>query len=191
MHTGLYPVVLGLVTVAIFLQKPSSAQETRGCGSPEAADFDFWIGDWRIEQKILRQDGSWLPLEARTSVSATLDGCALIEHWEGEVQFFWEGMSQPELMKGLSVRAFDAEAGVWSIHWMDSRTPRFGTPYRGRFQDDRGEFFRNWVSPQGERKGRITFSDINPDSVRWDLAVSSDDGQSWTTLWIMNMYRIR
>ena len=159
------------------------------CTSLEARAFDFWIGEWVIQQKILKQDGTWLEFDAKTSVSPVLDGCAILEHWEGTVQFFWEGMQSSELIKGLSVRTYDLETGKWYIHWMDSRTPRFGTPFVGSFENGRGEFFREWESPQGKRMGRITFSDIAPDSVHWDLAISSDEGQSWMTIWIMEMYR--
>lgn len=160
------------------------------CNSPEARVFDFWIGDWNIQQKILSQDGTWLDLQAKTSVATDLDGCAILEHWEGSVQFFWEGMQAPESIKGLSVRSYDERSGRWYIHWMDSRMPSFGAPYIGRFDDDKGVFFREWETPQGKRIGRITFSDITPTSVHWDLAVSSDNGESWTVLWIMEMQRV-
>ena len=157
--------------------------------SSAAHAFDFWIGDWRIQQKILRQDGTWLELPAKTSVAPVLDGRALVEHWQGEVQFFWEGMQSVESMKGLSVRTYDPDTEKWRIHWMDSRTPRFDSPYVGVLTEDRGEFFREWETPQGKRIGRITFSDITTDSVHWELAVSSDDGNTWRTLWIMDMDR--
>lgn len=155
----------------------------------EVRAFDFWIGDWTIQQRILQQDGTWTNFEAKTSVSLTLDGRALLEHWQGTVQFFWEGMNAPETMKGLSVRAYDPQTDQWYIHWMDTRFPQFGRPYIGNFADDRGEFFREWETPQGKRLGRITFSDMTLDSVVWDLAISTDDGQTWTTLWIMEMSR--
>lgn len=159
------------------------------CDSPEAREFDFWIGNWNIRQKILRQDGSWLELYAKTSVSPALDGCILIEHWEGNVQFFWEGMQSVEAMKGLSVRSYDPNTGKWFIYWMDSRTPHFGTPYTGNFREGTGEFFSEWETPQGQRMGRITFSDMTPDSVHWELAISSDEGQTWSTIWVMEMER--
>lgn len=180
---------VALVASLLALPLPAVVQETGACAAPEARQFDFWIGDWDIRQRILQQDGTWLELEASTSVSPALEGCALVEHWSGTVQFFWEGMTEPEPMEGLSVRAYDAEAGDWSIHWMDTRTPRFGEPYRGTFDGDRGEFFRSWETPQGPRTGRITFSDIAPDAVTWELAISADGGDSWTTLWIMEMRR--
>lgn len=157
--------------------------------SSAAHAFDLWIGDWRIQQKILRQDGTWLELPAKTSVSSALDGRALIEHWQGDIQFFWEGMQSVEPMEGLSVRSYDPGTGEWSIYWMDSRTPRFDSPYMGVFTDGRGEFFREWETPQGKHIGRITFSDITTDSVHWELAVSSDEGHTWRAIWIMNMGR--
>lgn len=166
-----------------------SANRIGKCTSPEARDFDFWIGEWDIQQKILKQDGMWLEFDAKTSVSLALEGCAILEHWEGTVQFFWEGMQSAERMQGLSVRAYDPERGKWYIHWMDSRTPRFGTPYVGSFENGKGEFFREWDTPQGRRIGRITFSDITSTSVHWNLAISSDEGQNWSTIWIMEMHR--
>jgi hypothetical protein len=65
---------------------------------------------------------------------------------------------------------------------MDSRTPRFDTPYVGNFVGGQGEFFREWETPQGKRTGRITFSDITTDSVYWELAISSDEGHTFPGL---------
>ncbi len=167
--------------VLTFAAYPGSADPAR--------QFDFWIGTWKIEQKILRKDGSWLRLHATTSVSPAIDSNALVEHWEGDVEFFWEGMNKPEHMSGLSVRAYDKRTDKWYIHWMDSRNPRFGAPYVGAFGDGKGEFYREWESARGKQRGRITFSDITDASVHWDLAVSADEGRTWKTLWIMEMKR--
>ena len=178
--------VIAALTVAA-----SSAQDARPAPSEEARAFDFWIGDWKIEQEILQKDGTWLTLEASTSVAPALNGRALIEHWEGKVQFFWEGMKEPEPMKGLSVRAYDPQTRKWYIHWMDTRRPYFGTAYSGGFSDGEGEFFRKWEIPDGKRTGRIRFFHIRPDSVDWDLAISKGDGKTWSTLWRMHMRRVK
>jgi hypothetical protein len=187
--TMLLAAALLFTAVAASGGTPAASQAAGPCAAPQAHEFDFWVGDWDIDQKILRKDGTWLSEKARTSVSPSLDGCALVEHWEGTVQFFWEGMTAPDSMKGLSVRAWDPESGQWFIWWMDTRSPRFGVPYRGRFDGGRGEFFRRWETPHGPRRGRITFSDIQPGSVHWELAISSDEGKSWSTIWIMEMHR--
>lgn len=155
----------------------------------QARAFDFWIGEWNIQQKILQADGSWLELNAKTSVAPGLGGAALVEHWEGEVKFFWEGMQEAEPMRGLSVRAYDPEAHLWRIYWMDTRTPRFGGAFEGKFANGRGEFFRRRERPEGTQITRITFSEIRQESVHWELAISNDNEQTWTTLWIMDMRR--
>jgi hypothetical protein len=98
-------------------------------------------------------------------------------------------MKKPEHMKGLSVRAYDPRRGKWCIHWMDNRNPSFGSPYVGDFNQSHGEFFREWQVPQGKRTGRIVFSDITASTVHWELSISSDEGATWTTLWIMEMHR--
>ena len=120
-----------VILLAVSLSGGALGQEQGPCDTPEARAFDFWIGDWKIDQRILQQDGTWLELPAKTSVSKALDGCALVEHWEGEVLFFWEGMKEPEPMKGFSIRTYDPETEHWQIHWMDTRSPRFAEPYTG------------------------------------------------------------
>jgi hypothetical protein len=166
-----------------------SATSSAECSNPEYHQFDFWIGQWDIKQKILKADGTWFEADARTNVSPILDGCALIEEWQGDVLFFWEGMEKPEPLKGFSVRAFDQKTNHWTISWMDTGHLRF-TEFEGTFHDGRGEFFRKGPNENGKKTiTRVTFSDITSASVHWDLAVSTDDGQSWKTLWIMQMTR--
>jgi hypothetical protein len=106
------------------------------------------------------------------------------------VYFFWEGMRQPEPMRGLSVRAYDPRSERWSIHWMDTRAPRFGDPYVGRFSGDSGVFFRDMNTPAGPSTGRITFSRLSRDSVDWELATSPDSGKTWQVIWTMAMRRV-
>lgn len=181
--------VCGVLLVSSMFSASSSAQQREACTGTGAGEFEFWIGNWDIQQRILQRDGSWLELPARTSVSKALDGCALIEHWQGEVLFFWQGMQKAEPMKGLSIRSRDPKSGNWQIFWMDTRAPLFGNPYIGQFTDGRGEFFREWGAPDGPRKGRITFTDITENTVRWELAVSTDSGRTFNSIWTMTMRR--
>lgn len=160
-----------------------------GCRDQAAREFDFWVGDWNIRQEILQADGSWRTFPAFTSVTSVLDGCALLEHWQGEVLFFWNGMQEPATMKGLSVRSYDPGSGTWSIYWMDTLSPQFGAPYVGTIKDGHGSFFREWDTGQGSRSGRINFAAAGTDAVNWSLAISSDGGRTWSGLWRMAMQR--
>ena len=151
--------------------------------------FDFWIGDWNISQKILQKNGSYIETKATTSVSSILDGDALIEHWKGDVKFFWEGMNEVEPMKGFSIRYFDPGTKKWNIRWMDTSTRKLGEAFTGNFKEGKGEFFLERETKRGKSINRITFSNITNNSVDWDLAVSNNNGKTWTKIWIMNMTR--
>ena len=168
----------------------SDAPTSAACSGPEYHQFDFWIGQWSIKQKILQANGDWFEAPASTSVSPILGGCGLMEQWKGDVLFFWEGMEKPEPLDGFSVRAFDPVSHQWVISWMDSRHLRF-TEFKGVFKDGRGEFFRKQAAKDGKgtTTTRIVFSGITPTSVRWELAVKSDAAADWKTLWIMEMVR--
>jgi hypothetical protein len=179
--------VFSIALVVLLSAPPVTARAGIACSADEARAFDFWLGHWTIEQKILQRDGTWIELPARTSVERAAAGCALLERWEGEVQFFWEGMTAPAPMSGLSIRSWDASTEEWSIWWMDSRTPLFGEPFRGTFRGGRGEFLR--VDAAGGPVSRIVFSEIRSESVLWTLAISRDGGKSWSDLWVMKMRR--
>lgn len=178
--------ILGPLLLTALLIPGSAAA---ACSSPQARQFDFWLGKWDIQQKILQSDGTWLELPAHNSVTSVMDGCALLERWRGKVKFFWEGMQHVESMEALSVRAYDPKSQTWRIHWMSSRTPTFGEPFEGNFHEKHGEFFSTRQGPRGKQLSRIVFSDIRKRSVHWELAISNDDGATWTQVWIMEMRR--
>ncbi len=168
-------------------QRTNQQSASSACTQPQARQFDFWIGEWQIHQKLLQADGSWLSLKAETKVSPTLDGCALVESWSGEVLFFWEGMKKPEPLQGYSVRAYDPQTGKWFIHWMDTRSPRL-TTFEGSFEGNQGVFQHTSVGADGKPQvRRIVFSHITAASVRWELAISSNQGATWQPLWVMEM----
>jgi hypothetical protein len=159
------------------------------CNLPEAHQFDFWIGNWDIQQKIIQKDGTWINLKASTSVIPILGGCALEEHWEGDIKYFWEGMEKPKPVKGFSLRYFQPSSGKWYIRWMDTKDMNLGEPFTGNFSAGKGEFFSERETKRGKQISRITFSDIKENFVHWDLAVSNDKGKTWNTIWIMEMKR--
>ena len=186
--------LLAAYSILLFSEAQGQDREpvnSNPCDAPEAREFDFWIGSWDITQKILRRDGTWLELPATTNVVKDLEGCALVEHWEGTVEFFWEGMKEPQAMRGLSVRSYDPETKQWRIYWMDTRHPKFGV-FEGRFRDSIGTFLKSSTAADGKPLlTRIRFSNMSGESVTWTLDISKDNGDQWTPLWIMEMKRSR
>lgn len=184
--------LLIIVFVLLFIRYsyPSDIKkDSSACNSSEAHQFDFWIGKWKIDQKIIQKDSTWLETKAHTSVSPTLGGCALEEHWSGNVKFFWLGMKDIKPMKGFSIRYYNPKEKVWYINWMDNFGLKLRCGMKGNFNDGRGEFFTERDSPDGKQFSRITFSDIKKNSVHWELAISNDNKKSWVTYWIMDMKR--
>lgn len=145
----------------------SGADGARLCEGVLYDQFDFWLGDWTIEQRVHQSDGSIEIYPASTSVTRSPDGCAVTEHWRGKTRLFWYRMEQPEELWGYSVRRIDPESGEWLISWIDGKSLRFGAPFAGKFDDRKGVFFQNGK----DRRGRIRFNRRENGSVQWDLAI--------------------
>jgi len=186
--------LLFLFLIALFVKSISGSTlppDSSYCSSAEAHQFDFWIGTWNIQQKIIQKDGTWLKTRARDSVFSILKGCAIEEHWHGDVKFFWAGMKHTKPLEGFSIRYYDIKDKKWHIRWMDNLNPTLGDGLTGNFRNGRGEFFHERNTGKGKQLSRITFSDITKNSFHWDLSISSDKGRTWTNIWIMEMKRIQ
>jgi hypothetical protein len=92
---------------------------------------------------------------------------------------------------GMTIRLYDPDADTWSLYWLTSAG--HGTiepPVTGRFADGAGEFLGPDTHDGFPVICRYLWSDIRPASVRWEQALSADDGKTWETNWIMTMTRI-
>ena len=187
LHSLIAPFVLSAACGCASEQERQNISTVK-CDSAKFQEFDFWLGDWDIKQRILSAEGDWLELPARTHVVKSADGCTITENWSGDVEFFWDGMTAPEPMWGYSVRRYDPVSSRWAIYWMDERKPDFGAPMVGGFTDMRGEFFRN---DGDDKRARIVFERGGGNEVFWELAVSSDAGATFAPIWTMEMRRKR
>lgn len=159
-------------------QKPADT-----CGN---RDFDFWTGRWSIQQEILSEKGDMINLMAVSHVQKELNGCLITENWTGDVQFFWEGMTSPEKISAYSIRSYNYNDSTWSIYWADTRSKIIGSPYVGKFNNGKGEFYRT----EKGNKTKITFSGISKNSVTWTLSVYQSQSDTWLVIWRMNFTRI-
>ncbi len=146
---------------------------------PEFRQFEFWLGEWRVNNRAIQPDGSWSDDgESRARITPLFDRRLVIEQWDGN--------KGGRRVFGFSARAFDPWKKKWVLllNWPGGGVPGFGT-LEGSFRHGRGEFFAR--SPR--RWTRYSFSDTLPDSIRWDSSYSSDQGRSWSTDWIMEFSR--
>lgn len=147
-----------------------------------AREFDFWIGEWSVQNRHMNAEGVWGDGDrTRARITPVCSGAAVLEEWAGPLH--------GKFMNGFSLRAFDPELQRWRLllFWTTDGNSNFGQ-LQGSFRHGRGEFFAPLT---GMQRTRYTFSDGLPNSVRWDSARTSDGGVTWKTDWIMEFSRTR
>ena len=147
--------------------------------------FDFFIGEWDVLSRNRPSDeGNWYDTGlASDRVYPVVAGCGLVEHWRGD--------AGGEFLLGFSLRAFNPQLGQWevAILWPNSGEPRFGV-LLGGFRHSRGEFYSGALTAEGDTTiTRVTFSDVTPNSLRWQNGTSTNGGVTWTSNWIMEYNR--
>ncbi len=177
----LIPLLLDLLLLApASIAAPHDPGLLSGGGSPpDHGDFDFWVGEWSVQNRHLQPDRTWGEGDVtRARITPVCGGKAILEEWAGP---FRGGF-----MNGFSLRAYDPAQKDWGLllFWTTDGNAGFGH-LRGTFRHGRGEFF----SGQGEKRTRYTFSDALAESVRWDHATTEDGGVTWKTGWIMEFSR--
>lgn len=134
------------------------------CDAPEYRQFDFWAGEWDVTSAA---DGS---AAGTNSVTRTLDGCVLQEHWRGA------GGSE-----GTSFNIWDRADGRWHQIWVDNQGTRLDIA--GGMRD--GAMVLEGADRKGPRGGtvrdRITWTPMPDGRVRQHWEQTRDAGATWTT----------
>ena len=128
--------------------------------SAEHRQFDFWIGEWNVQNAAGQPAGS-------SSVQRILEGCVIFENWTG-------GGGGT----GKSFNAYNTPRKKWQQYWVDSGGTV--TLFEGGWEDGAmrlaGETFPMQQAP-GMR--RMTFTPLGPDKVRQVGESSEDGGKTW------------
>ncbi|MGH7543493.1 MAG: hypothetical protein ACREK7_06090 [Gemmatimonadota bacterium] len=143
-------------------------------------DFDFEIGTWRTQLKLLQDplSGSttWIEYEGTTVVREVLDGRANLV--ELDVQ------GQAGRIEGLSLRLYNPETRQWSLNFASARNGILTPPVYGSFENGRGTFYGLDTLDGRAILVRFVISDITEASVRFEQAFSDDGGETWEVNWI-------
>jgi tetratricopeptide (TPR) repeat protein len=127
---------------------------------PEAAQFDFWLGDWIVTDTRDRIIGE-------NHVTRDLEGCVLRESWT-------DGYGN----RGTSVNFYDPATRLWHQVWTsDGGTI---THYQGEFADGAMHFTAIGFGDADGKSHfrRMTFTPNGDGSVR-QLIEDSEDGEVW------------
>lgn len=174
-------VTTALVVTGLLLGAPTAGP----CADSGYRQFDFWLGDWVVENRqrnpATPEDPTLYPTgTAAASVHSILDGCAVVEHWEGY-------LVPDRHVLGFSLRTFDSETDRWHVllNWPAPGAPSF-FEIDGSFDGDSASFV--FPRPAGGY-ARYRFLDTSSDRPRWEGAAADDVEGPWSPFWVMRFTR--
>ena len=145
-------------------------------------DFDFEIGEWTTEVRVLRN-----PLSGKPPVWAEYRGTSVVRNLmdgrANSVELSVAGSAGK--IEGISLRLYDPGARRWSLNFASLRDGALTPPVIGGFgADGSGVFYGG--DKLGERAIRVRFviTQISADEARFEQAFSADDGATWEVNWI-------
>jgi putative intracellular protease/amidase len=145
-------------------QTGNASNNSSPCSEAERRQFDFWIGDW---------DVSWDKNGKGTNViKSTLDGCVIVENFDGN-----PGMR----LRGMSVSTYNAKLSKWQQTWVDNEGSYMD--FTGEFKDGKMILQRKAVINRKEAIQRMVWYNITKDKLDWNWERSEDDGKTWNVLW--------
>jgi hypothetical protein len=148
-------------------------------------DFDFNIGVWKTHIKRILD-----PLSGSTS-SIELNGTVTVRKvWDGRAQLEEIEADGPKgHWEAMTLFLYNPEAHQWSQTYIDSKEASLNSPTIGSFKDGRGELFAQDAFNGRSILVRGVWSDIKPDSHRYEESYSNDGGKTWASAFIANLTR--
>jgi hypothetical protein len=152
-----------------------------------AHDFDFNFGTWhthiRRQTKPLSGTSAFVELDGTVTVRKVWDGRAQLEEIETNgPNGHWEGMT---------LFLYNPHAHQWSQTFADSSNGMLQPPTIGSFKDGKGELYAQDTVNGRTILIRGTWSDIKPDSHRYEEDYSDDGGKSWEPVFIADLSRVK
>jgi len=148
-------------------------------------DFDFNIGVWKTHIKRVLD-----PLSGSTQ-SVELNGTVTVRKvWDGRAQLEEIEAEGPNgHWEGLTLFLYNPEAHQWSQNFVDGKVGVLTLPQIGSFKDGRGELFASDTVNGRTILVRGVWSEIKPDSHRFEESYSDDGGKTWAPAFIANLTR--
>lgn len=150
--------LVGLGVVAVSIENPPAALPP-----PEARQFDFWLGEWKVTSPDGRPQGV-------SKVELVANGYGVLEHWRGEVA---AGNSH-----GSSLNAWNPQRKRWQQFWVggDGSVLELSGGL-----DPSGQMVLEGEQTGTDRRtmNRISWTPNTDGTVRQVWVQSSDGGKTW------------
>lgn len=132
------------------------------CASDEYRQFDFWLGNFKVEDP----NGNFV---GDNDITLHLGGCMIMESWKGASG-----------MHGMSMNYYNPVDQTWNQIFLDNNgTPQNWPPLKGKLENGAMVLW----SPEGENRSRWTWTKVDGDKVRQTAESTSDGGKTWQVTW--------
>jgi tetratricopeptide (TPR) repeat protein len=159
--------ILGAAEFATMKDQPQVRElitQMAACREPEFHQFDFWIGDWQVQDPAGNVVGANL-------VTRELEGCVLIEHWKDSTG----------VQLGSSFNYYDINDTKWHQLYLDNSGNAQSFPaMAGNLVDNKMVLL---TDPSKPPLSRWTWYVIEPGKVRQMAEQSTDQGKTWQITW--------
>ena len=133
------------------------------CTAAEYRQFDFWVGEWEVQNPRGQTIGS-------SSVTTEQDGCLLVEHWKSGLGF----------ETGTSFNYFSNRDHKWHQLYVANNNGTAHPEMRGELSGGHMVLLTDVVDGA---QARWTWYEISPGKVRQMAEQSTDGGKTWQTTW--------
>lgn len=141
---------------------------SNACMDGPISQFGRYVGDWKIEDQSLRQDGSgWDPGNgARWIFECIGDGTAVQDYWHPNNGGY-----------GTNLRTYNPDTESWEIVWAAASLN--GLMHISAKQDDSGNIVMDVLRPEPPQPRRIIFMPPDENGWNWEMQWSLDGGETW------------
>ena len=170
MRTRTVLAVTALAALPVYAQ--DSAAPANACMEGDMAQFGRYVGDWKIEDQSLAQDGSeWTPGNgARWIFECIGEGTAVQDFWHPNGGGY-----------GTNLRTFNPDTGKWEIVWAAGSLN--GLMHITAQQDENGNVVMDVLKPEPPQPRRIIFMPPDENGWNWEMHWSFDGGESWVAVY--------
>ncbi|HZJ52833.1 MAG TPA: hypothetical protein VFD38_01740 [Myxococcaceae bacterium] len=149
-------------------------------------DFDFEFGRWtaKLSRRLRPLTGSneWVAYEGTSLVHPL---------WQGRANVGELDVTGPAgKIEGLTLRLYDPASRRWMVRFANSRDGELTPGLLGGFSEGRGEFFDQEVLDGRPICVRFVFSELTPNTFRFEQAFSPDEGRTWEVNWVATFRRV-
>lgn len=144
------------------------------CSSPEASQFDFWIGHWKAEW----QNPDSTIAEGSNVVNSILGSCVIEENFNGKPGVDFAG-------KSFSV--YNPQKKLWQQTWVDDQGGYM--VFTGGMKEGKMILSRKISRDDKEIIQRMVYYNISENKFDWNWESSLDNGVTWKLNWKLHYSR--